>query len=407
MVQSRKSSVAYVDSPILDGDDLPSHLDLIAFCQLRWNLVWQRPQHLMSRWGKTRRVFFVEEPIIGGPESFGDVSIHNGVHVFVPHLRDGFDDYNEEMKKLLDHMMEDYKIESYICWYWTPMALTYTRHLSPQITIYDCMNELSAFADSPSLIRQFEKELLARAELVFTGEGSLYEARRYQHPNIHEFPSGIDAAHFNQARFIEETPEDQKEIPFPLLGFLGVINERMDFDLLKGIANAKPDWHYVLIGPLTSLSPDCLPQSPNIHYLGPKKHDELPAYLAGWQVALLPLARKDATRNSPTKTPEYLAAGRPVVSTSIPDVVHPYGEMKLVHIADSIEMFVKAIEEASHDLNDKRWLNRVDAFLEGTSWDRTWSRMNRLMYQTLKSKRLTDNSYENSYKFNFISEPSI
>ncbi len=182
------------------------------------------------------------------------------------------------------------------------------------------------------------------------------------------------------------------------MGFFGVIDERMDIELVRGVSLARPDWHFVLIGPVVKIAPDSLPRHPNLHYLGQKRYDDLPAYLAGWDVALLPFARNEATRFiSPTKTPEYLAAGRPVVSTSIRDVVRPYGEMKLVHIADTVEEFVSSIEKALQQKDDKRWLMRVDAFLEGTSWDRTWSRMNHLISLTLKGRWLKDDYKRTSY----------
>jgi UDP-galactopyranose mutase len=226
-------------------------------------------------------------------------------------------------------------------------------------------------------LRARERDLLARAGIVFTGGQSLYEVKCGVHPNVHAFPSSVDAEHFASARRIEDEPPDQRPIPHPRLGFFGVIDERMDMDLLRGVAERRPDWHLVLLGPIVKIDPAAVPQLPNVHLLGPKQYAELPRYIAFWDVAMLPFARNEATRFiSPTKTPEYLAAGRPVVSTSIRDVVRPYGQQQLVRIADSAEAFVAACEEAMREDPVARQ-READAFLRHMSWDGTWARMRR------------------------------
>nr|WP_277876454.1 glycosyltransferase [Trichocoleus sp. FACHB-40] len=246
------------------------------------------------------------------------------------------------------------------------------------------MDELSAFKGAPPALKDLEAELFSRADLVFTGGQSIYESKRNQHPNVYAFPSSIDKAHFAQCRDVErnatQEPADQVDIPHPRLGFFGVIDERMDIDLLGSIAEARPNWHLVIIGPVVKIDPEVLPRHPNIHYLGGKSYQELPAYIAGWDVALLPFAHNESTRFiSPTKTPEYLAAGKPVVSTSIRDVVRPYGDMGLVHIADTVPDFVAAVETALNQSQDSEWLNKVDEFLADNSWDSTWGRMMQLV----------------------------
>jgi UDP-galactopyranose mutase len=224
---------------------------------------------------------------------------------------------------------------------------------------------------------ELEDELLVRAHVVFTGGMSIYEHKRAKHTNIHPFPSSVDVAHFAKARTIAEEPADQAHIAGPRIGYAGVIDERFDVDLVRGIAEARPDWHFVYIGPVVKIDPETLPRAPNIHYLGSKPYAELPAYLAGWDVALLPFARNDSTRFiSPTKTPEYLAAGRRVVSTSIRDVVRVYGDGGLVRIADEPSDCVAAIEASLRDgLRDSQWLRRVDEFLGRSSWDQTFRAM--------------------------------
>jgi len=367
----------------------PNVPDLVCLSHLRWNFVYQRPQHLLSRCAQQQRVFFIEEPILSAERSaWLDVSLSkDGVWVVVPHLSQGLnkEEVTTAQQELVDGLFLEQNIRNYILWYYTPMAMGFTRHLKPQAIVYDCMDELSAFKQAPPILRNYEAELFSRADLVFTGGQSLYEAKQDQHLNIYAFPSGVDVAHFAQARNQTADPVDQANIPHPRLGFYGVIDERMDLDLLDGIAAARPDWQLVIIGPVAKIDPTVLPRRQNIHYLGSKDYQELPAYLAGWDVALLPFARNESTRFiSPTKTPEYLAAGKPVVSTSILDVVRPYGQEGMVRIADTVAEFVLAAAAAMQDATEQSdGLGHVDAFLEKTSWDHTWSRMMQLVKSTL------------------------
>jgi UDP-galactopyranose mutase len=250
------------------------------------------------------------------------------------------------------------------------------------------MDELSAFKGAHSHLPILEKQLFRKVDLVFTGGQSLYEAKRGQHPSVHAFPSSIDAAHFGKARTTVTDPEDQAHIPHPRLGFFGVIDERFDIELLDQVAKQRPDWHFVIIGPVVKIDPETLPKHANVHYLGGKKYDELPNYLAGWDIALLLFARNESTRFiSPTKTPEYLAAGKPVISTSIRDVVRPYGELKLVEITDTPDEFIHAAEKILANSAQSGWLSKVDAFLKEISWDKTWGQMSNLITEVIERKR--------------------
>ncbi len=387
------------DAHVQEGKNELS-FDVVCLSHLRWDFVYQRPQHLLSRCAKQRRTFFVEEPIfIDGPVSLEVSQRDKNLFVVAPllpihmsltkrvveRLQPQFVDeaFREEVnalqKRLLDELFATYAIETYALWYYTPMALSFSDHLQPVATIYDCMDELSAFKNAPPALQECETALLKRADLVFTGGRSLYEAKRSRHPHVFAFPSSVDAAHFHQARLLQQEPSDQKSIPHPRVGFYGVIDERFDVDLVATVADARPDWHLIMIGPVVKIEASDLPQCSNIHYLGSKSYDELPTYLTGWDVALLPFAHNDSTRFiSPTKTLEYLAAGKPVVSTSIRDVVSPYGEQGLVHIADTPEAFVRAVQEAL-DEDMASYLPKVDAFLAHTSWDATWESMSQLI----------------------------
>jgi glycosyltransferase involved in cell wall biosynthesis len=366
--------------------------DLICFSHLRWDFVYQRPQHLLKRSARDRRVFFVEEPVFDSGSM--RLEIHEretNLKVVVPHLPEGL---RSEVAKLavlhemVQRLLVENNIQQYIAWYYTPMALDFTRHLRPLAIIYDCMDELSAFKGAPECLKLRERELFKIADLVFTGGQSLYEAKRDQHHSVYAFPSSIDRAHFMQARATIAEPEDQQEIPHPRLGFFGVVDERFDVELLDQISRNRPDYQFVIIGPVVKIDPAILPQRENIHYLGGKSYQDLPAYIAGWDVALLLFAQNESTRFiSPTKTPEYLAAGKPVVSTPIKDVVCPYGQMGLVRIAGDAQEFTAAIDDLlQSDASGKRWLETVDGFLATMSWDDTWARMSRLIDEAVANR---------------------
>jgi UDP-galactopyranose mutase len=355
--------------------------DLLCLSHLRWNFVFQRPQHLLTRAARGQRVFYVEEPLVAdGPPRLDVRTTPQGVHVVVPRLPHGLAGAaaDDALRALLDGLRLRHDVRRFILWYYTPLALGFTRHLRPVATVYDVMDELSLFRFAPPALLECEAELYRRADVVFTGGRSLYEAKRGRHANVHCFPSSVDAAHFATARAGVAEPADQAGIPRPRIGFFGVIDERMDVELVARVADARPDWHFVLVGPVVKIDPAELPRRPNVHYLGGKDYAELPAYVAHWDVAMMPWARNDATRFiSPTKTPEYLAAGRPVVSTGVTDVVRTYAGDSLVRIADTAAEFEAAIAAALAEGPAERaaWLARADALLARTSWDRTWAQM--------------------------------
>jgi glycosyltransferase involved in cell wall biosynthesis len=354
-----------------------SNTDLVCFSHLRWDFVFQRPQHLMTRFAQRQRVFFVEEPQFRpGRDELSLTMRSPGVSVATPFLSADEPAANATiLATLLNDFFRANRIQSPIAWYYSPMFLEWTSRVASSVVVYDCMDELSAFKNAHPRMKEREKELLALADVVFTGGHSLYEAKKAQHSNMYPFPSSIDVAHFAQARRSQPEPADQASITSPKIGFCGVIDERLDLDLLDGVARARPDWNLVLIGPVVKIDPGTLPRLPNIHYLGAKSYNDLPTYLSGWAAAMLPFALNDSTRFiSPTKTPEYLAAGRPVISTSIEDVVRTYGKAGLAHIADGSASFVDAIDRALSEDSSVR-LRQVDKSLSQTSWSWTWGRM--------------------------------
>ena len=377
---------------------MPVPRPLVVFSHLRWDFVYQRPQHVLSRLAATRPVVVVEEPVPSGGEARWErQQPAPGVTVLRAHTpvsEGGFSDAQlGAMRPLVASLGEE--VGACDAWFYTPLALPLLDALNGPsdgaargegrvgAVVYDCMDELSAFDHAPPALLDREADLLARADLVFTGGPSLYRAKRDRHPAVHCFPSSVDAAHFGQARpdapALPE-PDDQREIPRPRLGFFGVIDERLDRDLVAALAEADPSWQVVMVGPVVKVDPASLPQAPNLHWLGGKGYDELPAYLAGWDVCLLPFARNKATEFiSPTKTLEYFAAERPVVSTPITDVADPYGD--LVHLGDDAGAFVAACRAALSASPRRRDENvaGMRAVLAKTSWDRTAGRMAALL----------------------------
>ncbi|WP_375399022.1 UDP-galactopyranose mutase [uncultured Sphingomonas sp.] len=346
----------------------------------------------MTRFAETDRVVYWEEPrrVCGLDEPRLDVRTchRSGVVVVTPELGEevGAEAEGEVLKRLLDDLLAGAK-GPMVRWYYTPVMLPFSEHVAAACVVYDCMDELANFRNAPPELLSLEQRLLDQADVVFTGGHSLYEAKRHRHANIHPFPSSVDVVHFAAAREPGPALADQAGLRGPRLGFYGVVDERMDLDLLASLADARPEWSIVIVGPVVKIAEDDLPRRANIHYLGGRDYADLPAYLRGWDVALMPFAINDATRFiSPTKTPEYLAAGCPVVSTPVTDVVRHYGHLEGVRIAGTAAAFVQACDEAlALSRQGGSWRVAVDAALADLSWDSTHAQMARLVEQSMRS----------------------
>lgn len=359
----------------------PRRPTLLVLSHLRWSFVYQRPQHLMTRFARQYNVLFLEEPLASQTaQPHLEVRVEpDGVWVLVPCLPVGQEGAAavQAQRDLLDEQLASLGVTDLILWFYTPMALDIVEHLHASLVVYDCMDELSAFRGAPPALVGREKALLRKAQLVFTGGHSLWEAKRQWHSNVHAVPSSVDIAHFAQAREAQDEPLDMQDLPRPRLGFFGVIDERFDIGLVDELARLRPDWQLVFIGPVVKIDPASLPQRPNVLYLGARSYQRLPAYLASWDLAIMPFALNESTRFiSPTKTPEYLAGGCPVISTPVADVVRSYGRSGVVHIASTAEEFIVAAERALHSARDRDgFLAAADRALQDMSWDNTWSKM--------------------------------
>lgn len=386
-----KVTLTAVTSPLSLSQGVHSKPLLLCFSHLRWDFVYQRPQHLLSRAARSYKVVFFEEPVVAEDAVEPRLVLaerDGGIVLAVPHLPRGLDEGAALLaqRQLVDDLVAANGMPA-LLWYYSPMAMAFTSHLVAKACVYDCMDELANFKNAPALLTAMERRLMGRADVVFTGGMSLYEAKRDRHRNVHGFPSSIDVKHFGRGRSPERVePADQATVPGPRLGFFGVIDERMDLDLVRDTAMLRPEWQFVMIGPVVKIDPDSLPRLPNIHWLGGKAYSELPDYIGGWDVGFMPFARNDATKFiSPTKTPEFLAAGVPVVSTPIRDVVNPYGEKQLVEIAGTAEQVVAKVE-ALLAVRPEGWMERVDRHLSLGSWDRTWSAMSQLIQAAVTAK---------------------
>lgn len=368
---------------------------LLVFCHLRWDFVYQRPQHLISRLAKNRKVYFIEEPFHTDKAPYMErYSQHGHVqvirpHTNLPHAPSFKKEQAEAIKPLLAQFIAEENLTEYVAWLYTALAVNLVKSISPSAIIYDCMDELSAFKGAPPELLDAERELLQIADAVFTGGPSLYKAKRNRHANVHCFSSSVDAAHFAAAKESSATAEHetQKDLSRPRLGFYGVIDERFDVELLKKMADAHPEWQIVMVGPVFKIDPADLPKNENIHYMGQRTYAELPQFLRGWDVCLLPFALNESTKFiSPTKTLEYMAAERMIVSTPITDVVEPYGD--IVKIGHTHEEFIKHCEDALSIGGIERAATaaKFREVLSKTSWDATAHAMSRLIDEAVSNR---------------------
>jgi len=356
---------------------------LIVFCHLRWDFVFQRPQHLMTRLAEHYNILFVEEPVqTEGPAHLKKTAVAPNITVCQPHTNVPHYGFHDDQIPVLQGLLSDLVPEGErpVVWFYTPMALPLLQGLDPALVVYDCMDELSAFKNPPKQLLQRESALLNIADLVFTGGPSLYEAKKNRHPNAHCFSSSVDANHFRQALDEAISHKDQAHVGRPRLGFYGVIDERFDTGLVREMAAAHPEWQIVLVGPVVKIDPAELPRAENVHYMGQRGYAELPQFLAGWDVCLLPFAMNESTKFiSPTKVLEYMAAEKPSVSTPITDVKVPYGDV--VAIAETPAEYIAACERmlARTAEENAAMAKRMREVVANTSWDKTAARMHELI----------------------------
>ena len=360
--------------------------DLVVLSHLRWPWVWQRPQHLVSRLARPGRSWFVEEPKaevgVTAPrlrrETHGAVErvwleVPGEQEEFLPFGGPETAAYLELLRGLLGGRTRD-------VWLYSPMALDLAEGLEPRLLVHDVMDDLASFAHAPQGLALRARRVLHEADVVFTGGRSLHAGvLRTRGPEAtHCFPSGVECDHYAAARDAR-VPHER-----PVAGYVGVIDERLDLALLHELVEALPDWDVHLVGPVTKIDPAGLPQADRVSYLGLQPYDQLPALMAGFDVALMPFALNEATRSiSPTKTLEYLAAGLPVVSTRVPDVVADWSEV--VHLADTGAQFADACRHVlGHSVQERD--ARTAVLREAHEWDSIAARMRLLLASALEQR---------------------
>ncbi|RYG63002.1 glycosyltransferase family 1 protein, partial [bacterium] len=309
---------------------------VIVHCHLRWDFVWQRPQQFLSRLSKKHRILFVEGPTLHDEEmepcftltpapDFPNVTIMQ-THFPASRFHDGAW-VDAERRRLVDEAIKGPlkgKFERPVQWFYDPMAVeSHLGHHNAVATVYDCMDELSQFKFAPPVLIERERLLLAAADVVFAGGRKMWQSKSRHNPNAHFYGCGVDIAHFGKARLSScEMPEDIRHLSGPILGYFGVVDERMDYDLIAKLSEANPAWNIAIIGPTAKVNPDDFPRAANIHWLGGRDYSELPSYTKAFDVALMPFALNEATEYiNPTKALEYMATATPIISTPVPDVV--------------------------------------------------------------------------------------
>ncbi len=348
--------------------------DMIVFCHLRWDFVYQRPQHLISRLAKDYKILVVEEPQptrLNGNSPLEVREITPNIHVFRPPV--------QSIESIGTFLKKHLKKQTFpVGWFYSAAFVPVLDHLDFETVVYDCMDELSLFKGASEKLISQEEQLLAAADIVYTGGKSLYESKKQKHHNVYCFPSSVDIEHFAcESTTTFSVPEDLKNIESPIVGYYGVIDERIDLNLLKETAAKCPDTSFVMIGPLCKIEEHDLPRASNIHYLGMKSYEDLPQYLHFFDIAMMPFALNDSTKYiSPTKTLEYMSAYKPIISTKVRDVVRDYSNC--IALIDNADDFAKAIAEAP-----KRDLSAYAEILEKTSWDATAEQMSSIIQKVI------------------------
>jgi glycosyltransferase involved in cell wall biosynthesis len=352
--------------------------DLVVFSHLRWSWVWQRPQQLMSRLAASHHTWFIEEPFVDADidrpsmcwTTHGRITVGR-LHIPGPDRHVGFD--APEAAQLFESVSAAVAGEVPILWLYTPLAYPAAQAIAHHTLVFDVMDDLASFKGASPHLKSLHMTVLDEADIVFTGGRSLHNSVTTRRPdNTYLFPSGVETEHYAHALKLRQ-PSDR-----PVAGYVGVIDERLDLDLVAAAADLLPEWCFMMVGPVAKIDPAELPQRPNIQYMGPVTYEQLPEMMAKFHVALMPFAHNEATRSiSPTKTLEYLAAGLRVVSTSVPDVVNDYGH--LVHLGDDPETFAQACVEAFVDADDALYHARCTPVLEWRHWDGIAKRMAAIM----------------------------
>ena len=394
----RTHTIRHLPSPLASKPAENADAPIIVHSHLRWDFVWQRPQQLLSRLAQRNDVLFVEEPLYLDDIASArlDISLpiarlHRAVPLLPGTLRGQYDESIVRVRELVrQNIAADGALGGLfaqpIQWFYTPMpAPAMIGAFGERAVVYDCMDELSKFRFAPTELVDRERYLMSSSDVVFAGGYKLSQSKAKYHGNVHFFGCGVDVAHFATARSADlEVPREISALTKPVIGYYGVIDERIDYELLHDVATSLPEAELVMVGPVVKVDPKDLPQGPNIRWLGQRQYAELPAHVKGFDVCLMPFALNEATEYiNPTKTLEYMAAGKPIVSTAVSDVVHNF--TPVVAVANSNAEFVAAVRAAIESPNAeliKRGLEQA----RSNSWESIVARMERIIRDAIRTR---------------------
>jgi len=347
--------------------------DMIVFCHLRWGFVYQRPQHLITRLAKSKKILLIEEPIPYGENEYATANfIEAEPNITIMQSRVN---HIHEIAQVIEKYIPNKQVK--VGWFYSPAFSSLISSFKFEKVVYDCMDELSLFKGASAELVAQEKFLMSKADIVFTGGKSLYESKMHHHKNVHCFASSVERPHFEKALNGIPIPEDIAGLKKPVIGYYGVIDERINLGLIADVADKNPTSSFVMIGPLAKIREEDLPKRSNIHYIGMRGYNVLPNYLKGFDIAMMPFALNESTRFiSPTKTLEYMAAGKPIISTPIKDVLRDYGHC--VAIVDTADEFSEAIGDIT-TYGSEEQISQFETILDNTSWDTTAAKMEELL----------------------------
>lgn len=366
--------------------------DIVVFSHLRWEFVYQRPQHVLSRLAKDRKILFIEEPIAYDDANYGTARIITPIeNVSILQPRLPWEELIIHLPRIAQKRMAVMGMEPKVLWFYSASFSDLIDYFDHDMIVYDCMDELSAFKGAPSQLKSQERYLLKRADLVFTGGKSLYEEKSQYHSEVHCFPSSVDRAHFVKSLETKtQIPLDLALVGHPIVGFYGVIDERIDLQLLSAIARKMPEVTFVMIGPVVKIDETDLPQHKNLIYPGSQPYNKLPEYLKAVDIAMMPFALNESTKFiSPTKTLEFMAALKPIISTPIRDVMREYSEV--VRIVNGVDEFEKAINYYVHEPKTAKISRKMrqQQILQNTAWSKTVESMKALIKNKLQEVEST------------------
>jgi glycosyltransferase involved in cell wall biosynthesis len=371
---------------------------IVVHSHLKWDWVWQRPQQFLSRLSRKHRVLFVEAPDVYDAAHVTRVDLRevtdfpniNVLQLKIPAKRENDIRWiDKERRRVVQSLLSGplgQSFPSIVQWFYDPMAVTaLAGQLDEQLIVYDCMDELSLFRGAPPELVRRERELLAVADVVFAGGPKIWRAKRELNRNCFCYGCGVDARHFGEACDPElRVPHDMAGLSRPVFGYIGVVDERIDYELLTRLADST-EGSVVMVGPWTKVDPASFPHRDNLQWLGGRDYSDLPRYAKGFDVCVMPFAINEATRFiNPTKALEYMATGRPIVSTPVEDVVSQFSDV--ITIAKDATAFANACARAAVQ-PDSRQIERGLALAQQNSWESIVARLEQHIEEALGSRR--------------------